>query len=93
MASARALNTRYSKSSQTDDRLIKLCTTLELDELRAIRDVETRLWSTFVTMFRLLYLNAVKLNEQLSIIVALLSATDLTIVRLLKLVVEPFANV
>ena len=77
--------TRYLKSSQAAGRLIHLCNTIQLDDLRVIKDVETRYPPTFAMILRLLYLEgAIKLCRQLGRLVALLLATDWVILRQLK---------
>ncbi|CAM9815676.1 unnamed protein product, partial [Ascophyllum nodosum] len=46
MALARAVTTRYTKSSQAIERLRGLCGIVGIIPLRVIQDVETRWWST-----------------------------------------------
>jgi len=53
--------------------------------LKVVQNVETRWWSTFDLVDRLLYLeNAVKLHEQVDKIGTLLSVTDWAILRQLN---------
>ena len=67
MALARAVVTRYTKSSQAAERLRELCGIVGIIRLRLIQDVETRWWSTQSMAERLVYLRrAVELHESLN---------------------------
>ena len=71
-----------------------MCSTIQLDEIRVIQDVETRWGSTFVFIFALLYLDAaIKLHDELDRAAALLSTTDWAILRLLNPAIDPFMKV
>lgn len=60
-------------------------------DLKVIQDVETRWWSTFAMVVRLLYLRrAIRFHEQLDGIPPLLSEFDGMVLELLAPVLEPF---
>ena len=77
MTLARAVVTRYTKSSQAAERLRELCGIVGIIPLRVIQDVETRWWSTQSMAERLVYLRrAVELHESLDDVAPLLGPVD-----------------
>lgn len=66
MTLARTLVRRYSRSSQVADRLDRMFKTEMLpNTLKVVQNVETRWWTTFTMVDRLLYLeNAKPLHEK-----------------------------
>lgn len=64
MALARALVTRYTKSSKVADRLVKCCVALGITSLKVAQTVKTWWWSTQRFVERLVYfMEATKLWE------------------------------
>ncbi|CAN0399952.1 unnamed protein product, partial [Ascophyllum nodosum] len=94
MALARAVVTRYTKSSQAAERLRELCGIVGIIPLRVIQDVETRWWSTQSMAERLVYLRrAVELHESLDDVAPLLGPVDWNVLELLEPVLAPFMYV
>ncbi|CAN0442995.1 unnamed protein product, partial [Ascophyllum nodosum] len=94
MALARAVVTRYTKSSQAAGRLQELCGIVGIIPLRVIQDVETRWWSTQSMVERLVYLRrAVELHESLDNVAPLLGPVDWNVLELLEPVLAPFMYV
>ncbi|CAM9886015.1 unnamed protein product, partial [Ascophyllum nodosum] len=94
MALARAVVTRYTKSSQAAGRLQELCGIVGIIPLRVIQDVETRWWSTQSMVERLVYLrHAVELHESLDNVAPLLGPVDWNVLELLEPVLAPFMYV
>ena len=94
MALARAVVTRYTKSSQAAERLRELCGIVVIIPLRVIQDVETRWWSTQSMAERLVYLRrAVELHESLDNVAPLLGPVDWNVLELLEPVLPPFMYV
>lgn len=91
LALAHALVGRYKKSSQMAARLAELCGILKIQELCVMQDVETRWWSTWAMIVRLLYLmKAIKLHELMDDVSSLLSDTDWEVLRLIEPILQPF---
>ncbi|CAN0271272.1 unnamed protein product, partial [Ascophyllum nodosum] len=94
MALARAVVTRYTKSSQAAGRLQELCGIVGIIPLRVIQDVETRWGSTQSMVERLVYLRrAVELHESLDNVAPLLGPVDWNVLELLEPVLAPFMYV
>ena len=94
MALARAVVTRYTKSSQAAERLRELCGIVGIIRLRVIQDVETRWWSTQSMAERLVYLRrAVELHESLDDVAPLLGPVDWNVLELLEPELVPFMYV
>lgn len=88
---ARTLVGRYKKSSQMAARLVQLCGILQMEPLSVMQDVETRWWSTWAMVVRLLYLmKAIKLHESMDEVHPLLSDTDWEVLRLIEPILRPF---
>ena len=94
MALARAVVTRYTKSSQAAERLRELCGIVGIIPLRVVQDVETRWWSTQSMVEHLVYLQrAVELHESLDDVAPLLGPVDWNVLELLEPVLAPFMYV
>ena len=94
MALARAVVTRYTKSSQAAERLRELCGIVGIIPLRVIQGVETRWGSTQSMAERLVYLRrAVELHESLNNVAPLLGSVDWNVLELLEPVLAPFMYV
>ncbi|CAM9814402.1 unnamed protein product, partial [Ascophyllum nodosum] len=94
MTLARAVVTRYTKSSQAAERLRELCGIVGIIPLRVIQDVETRWWSTQSMAERLVYpRRAVELHESLDDVAPLLGLVDWNVLELLEPVLTPFMYV
>ena len=94
MALARAVVTRYTKSSQAAERLRELCGIVGITPLRVIQDLETGWWSTQSMAERLVYLRrAVELHESLDNVAPLLGSVDWNVLELLEPVLAPFMYV
>lgn len=91
VALARTLVGRYKKSSQMAARLAGMCGILQIVSLCVMQEVETRWWSTWAMISRLLYLEkAIKMHETLDSVPVLLSNEDWEVLRLLEPILEPF---
>lgn len=91
MTLARALVGRYKKSSQMAARLAMLCGVLQMTALCVMQDVETRWWSSWAMVSRLVYLRrAIQYHESMDEIHPLLSNTDWEVLKLVSPILEPF---
>ncbi|CAB1112273.1 unnamed protein product [Ectocarpus sp. CCAP 1310/34] len=91
LAKARAVVGRYKRSSQMSGRLAVFIGILKLSPLSVLQDVETRWWSSWAMIERLLYLmKAIKLHESTDNIAPVLSETDWEVLRLIEPILRPF---
>eukprot|EP00752_Nemacystus_decipiens_P015390 g13723.t1 len=91
LAKARALVGRYKRSSQMSARLVEILGILKLAALAVLQDVETRWWSSWAMVERLLYLmKAIKLHESTDNLAPVLSETDWEVLRLVEPILRPF---
>lgn len=91
VAKARGLVGRYKRSSQMTARLEEMRRILQMQELQVMQDVETRWWSTWAMIVRLLFLlKAIKLHESMDDIPPVLTETDWEVLRLVEPILQPF---
>ncbi|CAB1098403.1 unnamed protein product [Ectocarpus sp. CCAP 1310/34] len=91
LALARRVVTRYNMSSQASDRLEQMRDIVQVERKKVVQDVETRWWSTYASICRLLSLRRpITEHERIDSIPPLLKEKDWEVLQVVEPLSKPF---